>query len=104
MKRFFLAWFTSMYLLYLATGVVTVLGGAATKTVGGDELGGVEMGVDATGTVAIDTSEDADESTGYRGSNLPLKGRVITEVGSTSAVSLVEVECSVPGWRAAAWC
>ena len=92
-----------MYLLYFPTGVDTALGGAATKTVGGVERGGVEKGgvergVDATGTVAIDTSKDVDESTGCRGSNLPLKGRVITGVGSTSAVALVEVECALPGW------
>ena len=58
---------------------------AATETVGG-----VERAVEATGTVAndTDTSEDLDESTGCRGSNLPMKGRMITGVGSTSVVSL----------------
>ena len=80
MKRFFLAVFTSIYLLNFPTGVATALAGAATETVGG-----VERGVDATGTVADDTSEEVDEFTGCRGSNLPLKGRMVTGVGSTSA-------------------
>ena len=74
------------------------MSGAATETVGGVEKGGVERGVDATGTVANATSEDDDESTGCKGSNLPLKGKMITGVGSTSAGSLVEVECALAGW------
>ena len=78
-----MALFTSIYLLIFPTGVAALVG-AATKTVGGVEGGG-----DATGTVADDTSEDVEESTGCRGSNLPKKGRMVTGVGSTSAVDFV---------------
>ena len=74
-----MALFTSIYLLIFPTGV-PALGGAATET-----EGGVEGGGDATGTVADDTSEDVEESTGCRGSNMPMKGRLVTGVGSTSA-------------------
>ena len=103
MKRFFLAKFKSMYLLF-PTGVVAALDEASAETEGGVEKGGVEKGrversVGATGTVALDISEDVDESTGsFRGSNLPWKGRMITGVGSTLAGSLVEVESALPGW------
>ena len=76
-----MALFTSIYLLIFPTGVAALVG-AATKTVGGVEGGG-----DATGTV--DTSEDVEESTGCRVSNLPMKGRMVAGVGSTSAVDFV---------------
>ena len=78
-----MALFTSIYLLIFPTGVAALVG-AATET-----EGGVEGGGDATGTVADDTSEDVEESTGCRVSNLPMKGRMVDGVGSTSAVDFV---------------
>ena len=81
-----------MYFLILPTGVAALVGGAT------EMVGGVDGGGEATEAVADDTSKNVVDFTGSKGSNFPVKGKMIAGVGSTSAESLVEVDFVWSGW------